>query len=113
MGWQRKNLAAFRYKISLTSADLNYTHMPEDYPLFTPTSDEKTLAMLSHVLAIVGGFGILPPLIIWLIKKDDPNASFVTENAKESLNFQLTVLILAFICIILALVLIGILLLWA
>jgi hypothetical protein len=68
--------------------------------------------MLSHILAIIGGLGFIPPLIIWLVKKDDPNASFVTESAKESLNFQLTVLILAVICIILIIVLIGILLIW-
>jgi uncharacterized Tic20 family protein len=86
--------------------------MPEEYPLFTPTSDDRVLAMLSHILALICGIGLFPPLIIWLIKKDDPNASFVTENAKESLNFQITVLILAAICVILALVLIGILLLW-
>lgn len=87
--------------------------MPDEYPLFTPTSDDRVLAMLSHILSIVGGFGIFPPLIIWLIKKDDPNASFVTENAKESLNFQLTVLILGIGCFILVFILVGILLLWA
>jgi uncharacterized Tic20 family protein len=87
--------------------------MPEEYPLFTPTSDDKVLAMLSHLLAIIGGLGFIPPLVIWLIKKDDPNASFVTENAKESLNFQLTVLILGIVCLILVIVFIGIFLIWA
>lgn len=93
--------------------ELNYTPMPEEYPLFTPTSDDRVLAMLSHILAIVGGLGLIPPLIIWAIKKDDPNASFVTENAKESLNFQLTVLILLFIgfCLI-WLFLLGLILVW-
>jgi uncharacterized Tic20 family protein len=85
--------------------------MPEEYPLFTPTSDDRVLAMLSHLLTFVGGF--IAPLIIWLIKKDDPNASFVTENAKESLNFQITVFILSIICVILIFVLIGIVLIWA
>ncbi|HTR28276.1 MAG TPA: DUF4870 domain-containing protein [Puia sp.] len=87
--------------------------MPEEYPLFTPTSDDRVLAMLSHILAIVGGLGFIPPLIIWAIKKDDPNASFVTENAKESLNFQLTVLILLFIgfCLIWVFLL-GLALIW-
>ena len=87
--------------------------MPEEYPLFTPTSDDRVLAMLSHLLAIIGGLGLFAPLIIWLIKKDDPQASFVTENAKESLNFQITVIILGIICIILMIVFIGILLIWA
>jgi uncharacterized Tic20 family protein len=81
--------------------------MPEEYPLFTPTSDDRVLAMLSHLLSIIGGLGFFPPLIIWLIKKDDPQASFVTENAKESLNFQITVLILALVCVVLIFVFIG------
>lgn len=82
--------------------------MPEEYPLFTPTGDDRVLAMLSHLLALIAGPGFLAPLIIWLLKKDDPNASFVTENAKESLNFQLTVLILGIIFAILCIVIIGI-----
>ena len=65
--------------------------MPEEYPLSTPTSDERTFAILSHILAIVPGIGIFGPLVIWLIKKDE--SSFVEANAKESLNFQLTMLI--------------------
>ena len=81
--------------------------MPEEYPLFTPTSDDRVLAMLSRLLSIIGGLGFFPPLIIWLIKKDDPQASFVTENAKESLNFQITVLILALVCVVLIFVFIG------
>jgi uncharacterized Tic20 family protein len=79
--------------------------MPEEYPLTTPTSDERTFAILSHILAIVPGVGILGPLVIWLIKKDE--SQFVNENAKESLNFQLTVIIGYIIGGITAAVLIG------
>lgn len=87
--------------------------MPEEYPLFTPASDDRVLAMLSHILALIGGLGFIAPLIIWLLKKDDPQASFVTENAKESLNFQITVIILGIISVILIVVFIGVLLIWA
>ncbi len=74
-------------------------------PLIIPTSDEKTMAILSHVLTVVAGF--LAPLIIYLIKKDE--SAFVREHAKESLNFQIT----AFIIMIgLAITVIGILLIW-
>ncbi len=52
-------------------------------------SDDKTFCILSHVLGIVAGF--LAPLIFWLIKKDESPA--VAEHAKESLNFQLNVLV--------------------
>ncbi|MBO9205127.1 MULTISPECIES: DUF4870 domain-containing protein [Niastella] len=77
----------------------------ESVPAYTPTSDERTLAILSHVLTLF--FWIFPPLIIYLIKKDD--SKFVAEHAKESLNFQLTATIIA---IILFITIIGILLVW-
>ena len=78
----------------------------EEPALVTPTSEDKTMAILSHVLCIVAGF--LAPLIIYLIKKD--NSPYVTAHAKESLNFQLTVLIAYIASWILMLLLIGFLL---
>ncbi|MDA1052281.1 MAG: DUF4870 domain-containing protein [Planctomycetota bacterium] len=53
------------------------------------SSDERTFGMLSHLLGIFTGF--IGPLVIWLIKKDD--SAFVDDQAKESLNFQATILI--------------------
>jgi uncharacterized Tic20 family protein len=82
--------------------------MAEEYPLSTPTSDERTMGILAHILSIVPGVGILGPLVIYLIKKD---SQFVQENAKESLNFQITVYLAAIVSGILTLVLIGIFLL--
>jgi len=77
----------------------------DQVPAYTPTSDERTLAILSHVLTIF--FWIFPPLIIYLIKKDD--SKFVAEHARESLNFQITV---AIVFIVLFITIIGIFLLW-
>jgi uncharacterized Tic20 family protein len=56
--------------------------------LGNPTSDEKTMAILSHVLCVLVGF--LAPLVIYLVKKDE--SAYVRAHAKESLNFQLTML---------------------
>lgn len=81
----------------------------EEIPVTTPTSDEKTMAILSHILCLVAGF--LAPLIIYFIKKDE--SAYVREHAKESLNFQITMIILYIISAILVLILIGILLIWA
>ncbi len=67
------------------------------------TSEERTLALLAHLLTFIGGF--LAPLIIWLVKKDE--SVFVSENAKESLNFQITLVIAMMICLLLMLVVIG------
>ena len=83
--------------------------MPEEYPLFTPTSDDRLLGLLSHLLAIVPGVGILGPLVIYLIKRGQ--SSFVEENAKESLNFQITMILAFIISAILVVVWIGYILL--
>jgi uncharacterized Tic20 family protein len=78
-------------------------------PAATPTSDEKTLAILSHILTFISSF--IAPLVIYLLKKDD--STYVAEHAKESLNFQITMFILFIISFILIIVLVGILMLWA
>mgnify|MGYP001570407945 CR=1 FL=1 len=72
-----------------------------------PTQDERNLAMLGHLLAIVLGF--LGPLIIWLIKKD--SSEFVDDQGKEALNFNILMLIAYGICGVLTCVAIGVLLL--
>jgi uncharacterized protein len=87
-----------------------YIHPPKsncmsvEYPLSTPSSDERTLGILSHILAIIPGIGILGPLVIFLIKKD---SQFVGENARESLNFQITVYLAGIVFGILTTILIG------
>jgi len=77
----------------------------ETTPGYTPSQDEKTMAILSHILTVVVGF--LAPLIIYLIKKDE--SAFVAEHSKESLNFQISLFI---IYILLFITIIGILLIW-
>jgi len=74
-------------------------------PSYTPNGDERTLAILVHVLSIF--FWIIPGLIIYLLKKDE--SPFVAEHAKEAMNFQLT---LTLLYILLALSIIGIIFLW-
>ena len=74
-------------------------------PDIAPTSDEKTLALLCHVLTFVAP--VLAPLIIWLIKKDE--SAFIAYHAKESLNFQITVVI---VCFLLIISIIGLLVVW-
>lgn len=83
-------------------------------PTETAPQEERTFGMLAHLAALSGFVGIpfgniLGPLIIWLVKKD--TMPFVNEQGKESLNFQITVMIAVVICIPLIFVLIGLLLL--
>ena len=77
----------------------------EEQPLVTPTSDEKTMAILAHILALPTGF--IAPLIIYLVKKDSP---YVMAHARESLNFQITMTIAYFISVMLLSILIGLVL---
>jgi uncharacterized Tic20 family protein len=63
---------------------------PAPYMGPPPTQDDKTMAMLAHLLGIFTGF--IGPLIIWLIKKDQ--SPYVNDQGKEALNFQLTMLII-------------------
>ena len=72
------------------------------------SQDEKTMALLAHLGGIF--FGFIPSLVIWLIKKDE--SAFVAEQAKEALNFQITVMIGFVISFILIFIVIGIFLIW-
>ena len=71
--------------------------------------DARTWAMLCHIGAFAGyiiPFGnIIAPLIIWLIKKEE--SPLVDDQGKESLNFQISVTIYAFVALLLTLILIG------
>lgn len=68
-------------------------------------ADQRTMALAAHLLGIFTWF--IGPLIIWLINKDDAGKAFVTDQAKEALNFQITVTIAMVISIILMVVIIG------
>jgi hypothetical protein len=79
-------------------------------------NQEKTWGLFCHLSAfalfIFPAFGnILGPLIIWLIKKDE--SPYVDKQGKESLNFQISFTLYAFLAGILTLVVIGIFLLLA
>ena len=89
-------------------------------------SEERGWAMAAHLcglLWILGGggliflpfgglalFTILGPLIILLAKGQ--SMPYVAAQAKESLNFQITVWLLGLLFVMLAFVLIGFVLLW-
>ena len=63
----------------------------------TPSSDERTWALIGHLSAFtffVSGIGcIVGPLVVWLIKRD--TLPFAAGQAKEALNFNITVAIIA------------------
>jgi len=88
---------------------MNFTGTAE--PGVSPTQDDRTWGMLAHLSAFVGVLipigSIIAPLVIWLVKKDQ--SLFVAENARESLNFNITIAIAILVSWALTLILIGIL----
>ena len=82
----------------------------QDKPEVTP--DERTWAMLAHLSALLGivvPFGnAIAPFVVWRLRRG--RSAFVSDQALESLNFNVTVLIAALACYLLTRVLIGILL---
>ena len=77
----------------------------------TTSSSVRTWCILCHASALTGIFlhvfgHIFGPLIVWLLKRND--SAEIDAHGKESLNFQLSMLIYNVIAGILVLVLIGI-----
>ncbi|ALS95309.1 DUF4870 domain-containing protein [Xanthomonas oryzae] len=83
------------------------SHAAPPPPVGTSTpSEERTLALAAHLLGIVSYF--IGALVIWLISKDaSPSKPFATDQAKEALNFQITVTLAMIAAVILAVVTLG------
>ena len=80
----------------------------------TSSSNVRTWTVLCHATALAGFFvpwagHILGPLIVWLAKRGD--SPEIDVHGKESLNFQISMLISSLIAGVLCLVLIGFVLL--
>ena len=74
----------------------------------------RTWNILCHASALLGVFfhfpgHILGPLIVWLAKRDD--SAEIDAHGKESLNFQISMLLYNAIAVVFCLVLIGFVLL--
>lgn len=78
----------------------------------TARPESYTWAMLSHaagavaILLSAGILGWATPLVIWLMRKDEDD--FAASQAKEALNFQITMFLYSLIAGVLCLILIGI-----
>jgi len=72
------------------------------------SQDDKTMAMIGHLSGIIAGF--IGPLVIWLINKDKADKEWLNGQAKEALNFQITIAIGWVAAIALSMILIGFLL---
>jgi uncharacterized Tic20 family protein len=84
---------------------------PVTDPAALPTPDERTWGMVAHLSGLAGfvlPFGnILGPLVVWLVKRE--HSVFVAVEAKEALNFNITIAIGGVVCLMLFLLSIGVL----
>lgn len=77
-------------------------------PATSMTKEERDWSMWSHfsTLSVLAGIpGFIGPAVIWFMKKDE--SAVIAEQAKESLNFQISMFIYLVISAVLMLVLIG------
>ena len=84
---------------------------PPPPPKPSSSSDTRTWCVLCHASALLGLFShfighLLGPLIVWLIKRGD--SPEIDAYGKESLNFQISMLIYDAVAAILCIVFIGI-----
>ena len=80
------------------------------------SAEEKQWAMFAHLSALAGGIltsgwagsigCFIGPLIIWMVKKD--TMPFVDDQAKEALNFNITVGLVFLALFVLSIVTLGI-----
>ena len=70
-----------------------------------PQGSDKIWSMLSHLSALLG-VGFVLPLVVYLAMRSE--SEYVAGNAREALNFHISVLIYSLCCIPLVFILIGI-----
>jgi uncharacterized Tic20 family protein len=75
--------------------------------IIVPNSNDKNIVTITHLGGIL--FSFIPSLIVWLLKKDD--SEYIAAQAKEALNFQITLLLAQFVAYVLIFILVGFLLL--
>lgn len=86
-------------------SDMNDATNPPTAAVGEASSEDRTLALLTHLSGIILGF--IVPLIIWLMNKDKTDKAFLNDQAKEALNFQLTMLMGYIAGMVLTIILIG------
>ena len=91
----------------------NYKGIHREEPI--SEKEEHQWAMFAHIGTFSSMFvplgNIIAPIVIWQMKKHE--SDFVVEQAKESLNFQITLMIYAVISILLCFIIIGFFLIFA
>jgi uncharacterized Tic20 family protein len=77
---------------------------PSSTAVYVPSGSDKIWTMLCHLSFFVG-LPFLLPFIVYFAMKND--SAYVAANAREALNFHLSVLIYSLLCIPLVFIFIG------
>lgn len=105
-------VAAFCFNADVQAPHLDWETTVESENLTAANNEESNWGMFAHLSALLGflvPFGsVVAPLIIWLTKGKE--SAYVAEQAKEALNFQITMIIVFIVCAVLSFILIGLLL---
>jgi len=85
------------------------TELPAQAPALT--TNAKNWATMTHLSAFIQFIGIpaiVGPLVVWLMRREDP---YVDYHGKEALNFNISFLLYGIVSAVLVIVLVGLLLL--
>ncbi len=88
----------------------DYQNTPPPAPTGGTQAEDRQWAMFGHLSALTGVFtggvgNIVGPLVVWLVKKD--TLPFAADQAKEALNFNITLLIVGVALTLLSIVTLG------
>ena len=91
-------------------SDFDDPLMDVDLDGYEPDSKERSMGMLAHLAGYAGLTGIpfgnlLGPFLVYILKRDE--SAYIEDQAREALNFQLTMTLAALVSVVLMFVLVG------
>jgi uncharacterized Tic20 family protein len=67
----------------------------ENIASITPTQDERVMAALAHISALLPMMGVVAPIIIWVTQKG--KSKFVAFQSLQALAYQLSMILAWFV----------------
>lgn len=93
------------FGFSSTPTPMESPHPPRIDHQHSPQGSDKLWAIFCHLSSLLG-VGIILPVVVYLVMRRE--SRYVGENAREALNFHISVFLYSLCCLPLAFFLIGI-----
>ncbi len=74
---------------------MDQSNTPTSLPSSSPSSNDKIMAALAHVSAMMPMIGVIAPIVIWATQKD--KSEFVAFQAIQAVAYQLLMVFLYFV----------------